>query len=69
MEQYGDVFDIYGACPIEGRYKYIESLNENAEQLLINVELMDLITYSETAIGKDNIQVIDEEIMKRRENG
>ena len=69
MEQYGDVFDIYGACPIEGRYKYIESLNENAEQLLINVELMDLITYSETAIGKDNIQVINEEIIKRRENG
>jgi 5'-3' exonuclease len=69
MEQYGDVFDIYGACPIDGRYKYIESLNENAEQLLVNVELMDLVTYSEEAIGKDNIQVIDEEIIKRRENG
>ena len=69
MEQYGDVFDIYNACPIDGKYKYIESLNENAEQLLINVELMDLITYSEEAIGKDNIQVINEEIMKRRENG
>jgi len=69
MEQYGDVFDIYNACPIDGKYKYIESLNENAEQLLINVELMDLITYSEEAIGKDNIQVINEEIKKRRENG
>jgi hypothetical protein len=30
---------------------------------------MDLITYSEEAIGKDNIQVINEEIMKRREDG
>ena len=69
MEQYGTVFDIYDACPIEGKYKYIQSLNENAEQLLINVELMDLITYSEEAIGKDNIQVINEEIKKRRENG
>jgi 5'-3' exonuclease len=69
MEQYGTVFDIYDSCPIEGKYKYIESLNENAEQLLINVELMDLITYSEEAIGKDNIQVINEEIKKRRENG
>ena len=69
MEQYGNVFDIYAACPIEGRYKYIQSLNENAEQLLINVELMDLVTYSEEAIGKDNIQVINEEIIKRRQNG
>ena len=69
MEQYGNVFDIYAACPIEGRYKYIQSLNENAEQLLLNVELMDLVTYSEEAIGKDNIQVINEEIIKRRQNG
>ena len=69
MEQYGTVFDIYDACPIDGKYKYIESLNENAEQLLVNVELMDLITYSEEAIGKDNIQTIHKEIVKRRENG
>ena len=69
MEQYGNVFDIYGACPIDGKYKYIESLNENAEQLLMNVELMDLVTYSEEAISKDNIQVINEEIIKRREDG
>ena len=59
MEQYGDVFDIYDACPIEGKYKYIQSLNENAEQLLINVELMDLLTYSEQAIGEQNIEVIN----------
>ena len=69
MEQYGTVFDIYDSCPIEGKYKYIQSLNENAEQLLLNVELMDLVTYSEEAIGKDNIQVINEEIIKRREDG
>ena len=59
MEQYGDVFDIYDACPIEGKYKFIQSLNENAEQLLMNVELMDLLTYSEQAIGEQNIEVIN----------
>ena len=58
MEQYGTVFDIYDACPLEGKYKYIQSLNENAEQLLMNVELMDLNTYSEDAIGTDNGKVI-----------
>jgi len=58
MEQYGSVFDIYDACPIDGKYKYIQSLNENAEQLLQNVELMDLVTYSGEAIGEENKEVI-----------
>ena len=59
MEQYGDVFDIYNSCPIDGKYKYIQNLNENAEQLLTNVELMDLVTYCEIAIGKENTEVIN----------
>jgi len=58
MEQYGTVFDIYDACPLEGKYKYIQAVNENAEQLLMNVELMDLNTYSEDAIGEGNGKVI-----------
>ena len=64
MEQYGDVFDIYNACPIDGKYKYIQNLNENAEQLLTNVELMDLITYSETAIGEENTEVINTTLLR-----
>ena len=59
MQQYGDVFDIYNSCPIEGKYKYIQNLNENAEQLLTNVELMDLLTYCDEAIGKENTEVIN----------
>ena len=58
MEQYGTVFDIYDACPLEGRYKYIQAVNENAEQFLTNVELMDLVTYCEDAIGEENKEVI-----------
>ena len=59
IEQYGSIFDIYDACPLEGKYKYIQAVNENAEQLLTNVELMDLITYNEDAIGQENIKVIE----------
>jgi|TARA_A100001011_G_C14278175_1_gene830255 5'-3' exonuclease len=59
MEQYGDVFDIYNSCPIDGKYKYIQNLNENSEQLLMNVELMDLLTYCDEAIGKENTEVIN----------
>jgi DNA polymerase-1 len=56
IEQYGDVFDIADALPIPGKYKYIESINNfGAEQLRTNVELMDLVTYCEEAVGKNNI--------------
>ena len=64
MEQYGSVFDIYDACPLEGKYKYIQAVNENAEQLLTNVELMDLVTYSEEAIGEENAEVIHKTLGK-----
>ena len=64
MEQYGTVFDIYDACPIDGRYKYIQAVNENAEQLLMNVELMELVTYCEDAIGEENKEVINNTLGK-----
>ena len=64
MQQYGTVFDIYDACPLEGKYKYIQAVNENAEQLLQNVELMDLITYCEDAIGEENKKVINNTLGK-----
>ena len=59
IEQYGDIYDIYNSCPIDSRYKFVEELNRNKEQLLLNVELMDLVTYSETALGK-HTKVVDD---------
>ena len=47
MQQYGTIFDIYDALPLEGRYKYIQSVNDTGEHLLTNVALMDLLTYCE----------------------
>ena len=64
LNQYGSVFDIYDACPLDGKYKYIQSVNENAEQLLTNVELMDLVTYCEDAIGEENKEVINNTLGK-----
>jgi 5'-3' exonuclease len=55
ISEYGSVFDIADAIPLSGKYKYIQSLNEfGADQLRTNVELMDLLTYCEEAIGKQN---------------
>jgi 5'-3' exonuclease len=58
IKEYGDALSIYDATPIESRYKYIQALNENSEQILKNYELMDLITYCDDAIGAENISVI-----------
>lgn len=58
IDQYGDAMTIYDNIPIAGNYKYITELNLNAEVLLKNYELMDLVTYCDDAIGKDNVSEI-----------
>ena len=55
ISQYGDAMNIYDNVPLDGKYKYIQELNANADQILQNYELMDLITYCDDAIGQDNI--------------
>jgi 5'-3' exonuclease len=59
IEQYGDIFDIYNALPISSKYKYIQNLNASAEQLLLNVELMDLVSFCREAIGIEACDDID----------
>jgi len=58
IREYGDAFSIYDATPISSKYKFIQALNENSEQILQNYELMDLITYCDDAIGSENISDI-----------
>lgn len=59
IREYGDAMDIYSMLPIASKYKYIQALNENAEQLLLNYELMDLMTYCDDAIGAENLADIE----------
>jgi 5'-3' exonuclease len=58
LHKYGNLFDIYDACPISSKYKYIQSLNDNKEKLILNFELMDLLGFCEQAIGEENIKDI-----------
>jgi 5'-3' exonuclease len=60
IKDYGDAMTIYDNIPIAGKYKYIQELNSNAEVLLKNYELMDLITYCDDAIGEHNVLEIEE---------
>lgn len=60
VNEYGSTWDIIASIPIAGKYKYIQALNECKDQLELNYKLMDLVTYSEEAIGTDNCKQIDE---------
>lgn len=66
IEQFGSAWDIYEAVPIDSKYKYIQELNANCEQLLVNYELMDLMTFCDDAIGQDNIVDIERVINEYR---
>jgi DNA polymerase-1 len=59
IKQYGSAFDIAAALPIVSKYKYIQNLNKCKDLILLNYQLMDLVTYCEDAIGSDNCKEID----------
>lgn len=63
VKQYGSAMDIYDALPINSHYKYIQSLNENPEQILINYQLMDLVSFCDDAIGEQNVERIANEFV------
>ena len=63
LKTYGDVFDLGASLPIPGKAKYIQNLNEfGLDNILRNIQLIDKITYCEDAIGKENIEDINEQI-------
>lgn len=60
VAQYGSTYDIIVALPISSKYVYINNLNKfGAEALMLNYQLMDLVTFCEEAIGPDNCKVLD----------
>jgi DNA polymerase-1 len=60
VEEYGTTWDIISSIPIPGRYKYIEAINQSKQQLELNYQLMDLVTYCQDAIGAEYCKQIDE---------
>lgn len=60
VNEFGSAYDIAASIPISGRYKYIEALNQSRDQLLLNYQLMDLVSYCEEALGAENCKQIDQ---------
>lgn len=60
VEEYGTTWDIINSIPLHGKYKYIETLNQSKQQLELNYQLMDLVTYCSDAIGAEYCKHIDQ---------
>jgi 5'-3' exonuclease len=70
IEQYGDVFDIMASLPLDGKYKYIQNLNEfGSKGLEAGVKLMDL-TYDVNAAvlghGEEIIGLVENYVSEDR---
>lgn len=59
VEEYGTALDIVANLPIESKLKYIKTLNEQGDRILLNYQLMDLVTFCRDALG-ENTKQIDE---------
>ena len=60
VAEYGSTYDIVASIPLPGKYKYIQELNQCRDLLLLNYQLMDLVTHCREAIGPDNLKSIDQ---------
>ena len=59
VSEFGSTWDIIASIPLNGKYKYIQELNKCKDQLMLNYQLMDLVTHCEEAVGVDNCKIID----------
>jgi 5'-3' exonuclease len=60
VAEYGSTYDIIASIPLPGKYKYIQELNQCRDLLLLNYQLMDLVTHCREAIGETNLNQIDQ---------
>lgn len=59
VAEWGSAYDIVANLPISGKYKYIQALNDSGDKLMLNYQLMDLVTHSAEALGQENCYVVD----------
>jgi DNA polymerase-1 len=63
VDEYGSALDIAAHLPLPGKYVYIKNLNEfGRDNLIRNYQLMDLVSFSDEAVGPENIEIIKNEL-------
>lgn len=58
VQEYGTALDIVAALPIPSKLKYVQALNQSGDRIMLNYQLMDLVTFCHDALG-DNTKQID----------
>lgn len=58
VQEYGTALDIVAALPINSKLKYVQALNKGGDRIMLNYQLMDLVTFCHDALG-DNTKQID----------
>ena len=70
IHQYGDVFDIMASLPLDGKYKFMQNLNEfGMEGLERGIKLMDLTWDVDAAVlghSQEIIGLVENYVSKNR---
>jgi 5'-3' exonuclease len=57
VEEWGTALDIVANLPISSKLKYVKTLNDSADTIMLNYQLMDLVTYCADALGSNTQQI------------
>lgn len=61
VQEYGSALDIVASLPIDSKYKYMKALNQSGGLIMLNYQLMDLVTFCHEALG-DNTEIIKQTV-------
>jgi 5'-3' exonuclease len=57
VEEWGTALDIVANLPIPSKLKYVKTLNDSGDTIMLNYQLMDLVTYCVDALGSNTQQI------------
>lgn len=57
VQEYGTALDIVAALPIPSKLKYVQALNQSGDRIMLNYQLMDLVTFCHDALGENTKQI------------
>lgn len=64
INQHGSIFDLLDSMPLAGKQKFIKALNDSKNTIELNIQLVDILTYCEDAIGQENLRIINDKLIK-----
>ena len=53
VQEYGTALDIVAELPIPSKLKFMKALNESGDRIMLNYQLMDLVTFCHDALGEN----------------